>query len=804
MSLLAKVLSLSYDSAEATITSALKSYYRSVRLIKDSGTIAPNQDSRYTNILLCGNCIDPATRNLYVFYIDIFYGAAWIIEINIDSRVQTVVYYDKLNNIGFDPLHKIYNPRVVFGRIIWTDNKNPIYQMDVARAKQSFKLGIGYGQNEVMAEWSAITSYPTGRIVSNGNNFYEALSYNKGTEPRLDNGTIWKKLCLIEDAYYSMNVHNLYFEPMPPKHPPEVAYQSDDSRKVNNLRQTLFQCAYRYVYMDWRRSTFSPASIVPVPQAEEETATGLANEQISLNNKLQIVFNSGGEEVRAIEIIGRSSQDPSKWFLIDTIYKFEEQERGNEISRISLPGYVGLGLSIEPPSVSGLNIPTPSQDQLAISLPAPNVFNTWVYSSLSITGWTAAENGVLVGKNIIITSFPDMAWIGAIPSWLTVLYGSYPLLEGMSTNVSGSVITIYPNAPNTGIQRTGIITFTNQMGDFTTITCIQAAIPPVIVVTPTVVVDPNDTSGMFLVSRSASGLSWNINVNLYFIIDVPGYTSGQTLPIYWRAVVNGNDYGNGVIYNCTDILPNIASISLSRPLFDGDTAIIYLSADAIINTQTDKVNTFIIPQQPATINSGVSVSVAGMGWVATGPFTPVSSVVTCPPLNCFITSKPSWITVLDNGGFAIGAGATISNGETISVKPSANNSGGALTGYIVLTNIYGDSASIFVSQDAASVPPSGVPIPVTISKYSGDSTGMSIPGSSASAVSGDNRVNWSCSILGLTGTTMYWKGYIAGSTMVQGSGSFVAHNGSNFGTCVFNNNFTVNDVVTIYFSSVNF
>lgn len=358
MSELSKVISLSYDSAGATITSALKTYYRSVRLIKNSGTINPTAGSKYTNILLCGNCVDPATRNIYVFYIDMFYNAAWIIEINIDSRVQTVVYYDKLNKIGFDPLHKIYNPRVVFGRIIWTDNKNPIYQMDVARAKKSFALGIGYGQNEVMAEWVTTTAYPIGRIVSNGTNFYQALVYNSGTEPRLDNGDTWKKLCLIEDAYYSMNIENFYFEAMPPKHPPVVTYQSDDTRKVNNLRQTLFQIAYRYVYMDWRKSTFSPASIVPVPQAEEETATGLANEQISLNNKLNINFNTGGEEVRAIEIIGRSSQDPSKWFLIDTIYKFTEQERGNEISITSLPGYVSMQMTIMPPTVIHADAPS--------------------------------------------------------------------------------------------------------------------------------------------------------------------------------------------------------------------------------------------------------------------------------------------------------------------------------------------------------------------------------------------------------------------------------------------------------------
>ena len=99
MSQLAKILSLSYNSATASKTSALKSYWRSVRFIKDSGTVNPKQPSYITNVLLNGKCIDPETRCLYVFYIDTYFGSAWIIEINIDTRVQTVVYYDKYNDI---------------------------------------------------------------------------------------------------------------------------------------------------------------------------------------------------------------------------------------------------------------------------------------------------------------------------------------------------------------------------------------------------------------------------------------------------------------------------------------------------------------------------------------------------------------------------------------------------------------------------------------------------------------------------------------------------------------------------------
>lgn len=576
MSDLAKIVSLSYDSASATITSALKTYYRSVRLIKNSGTINPTQDSKYTNILLCGNCVDPSTRNLYVFYIDMFFNAAWIIEINIDSRVQTVVYYDKYNKIDFDPLHKIYNPRVVYGRIIWTDNKNPIYQMDVNRAKQSFKLGIGYGQNEIMAEWSAITNYASGRIVSNGNNFYEALSYNSGIEPRLDSGTTWKKLCLIEDAYYSMNIENFYFEAMPPKHPPEVTYQSDDSRKVNNLRQTLFQCAYRYVYMDWRRSTFSPASIVPVPQAEEETATGLANEQISLNNKLQIVFNSGGEEVRAIEIIGRSSQDPSKWFLIDTIYKFSVQERGNEISKTTETSNIIFNISVMSPTVISTSAPEPDGTiGISMAIMPPLVSNSYVAFSVTGMDWDADQYDVSVKKSTTVTLVGiHQATIQTIPSWIAIVDNntSGRLSEG-DTIIDGMLIGIYPSVMNAGDERTGSVILSNQYGDTASVNVIQyAAIPPPSV---SLIVDTPNTSGL---SLSGSGTAINNSTNVIMIF-TPGnnnYVYGGAMDLSWRATINGIASGDGS-FSVFNKVSNTHTIIMSSNAVSGDIIIVYLS-----------------------------------------------------------------------------------------------------------------------------------------------------------------------------------------------------------------------------------
>jgi hypothetical protein len=479
MSHLAKILSLSNTSAVATKTTALKTYYRSVRLLKNSGTINPKQDSYITNILLNGKCIDPETRCLYVFYIDTFFNSAWIIEINIDSRTQTVVYYDKYNEIGFDADHKIYNARVVYGRLVWSDDKNPIYQMDIERAKRSFYYKIGYGQYPDTAQWDILTAYSVDQIVSNGNYLYKSLTdVNVGNEPKLDDGTNWESLCLIEDAYYSMNIENFYFEPVPPKHPPVLSYQSDDTRKINNLRQTLFQCAYRYVYIDWRKSTFSPASITPVPQAEEESATGLANEQISLNNKLNITVNAGGEEVRAIEVIGRSSRDPSKWFLIETINKFEEQERGNETSRIALPYFVDITITIPVPVVSNTATANPDgQIALGLTLPAiAGITITSLSASVISMQFLSTQGGLGDALSSVLTCLPntDNIVITSISSWITVWDNSGNYLWVNSNLSNSDTIRIAPTEPNSddqsdGPNKIGSVVLESSSGDILTI-----------------------------------------------------------------------------------------------------------------------------------------------------------------------------------------------------------------------------------------------------------------------------------------------------------------------------------------------
>ena len=391
MGVLGKILSLSYDSAEAVKEIVPKVNFYSVRLLKIGGYAAvadyvnPLNNSNATNILLNGKCIDKETRCLYVFYIDTYFQSAWILEVQIDTRTVTVVYYDKNNDIGFDPLYKIYNARIAYGRIIWTDNKNHIYQMDINRAKKSFLFGIGYDPYPDTAEWNGVKSYMTGENVSSGSAFYKCLYPNTNQQPSITS-SFWRYLCPVKDAYYSMKVENFLFAATPPKLAPIVEYRSDAERRINNLKQTLFQIAYNYIYLDYRESTYSPASIVPLPQGEEEFSTGYANEDISKNNSLMIRVNTGGEEVRKIRIIGRSSIDPSKWFIIDEIDKFAEAESltmGATDSESNLGNAEVNEITIEVPQPIVSNTSVALAEYLTIELEAkdPTVTNYYITAS---------------------------------------------------------------------------------------------------------------------------------------------------------------------------------------------------------------------------------------------------------------------------------------------------------------------------------------------------------------------------------------------------------------------------------------
>lgn len=104
----------------------------------------------------------------------------------------------------------------------------------------------------------------------------------------------------------------------PPKNAPYGIYISDGNVKVNNMKGKLFQFAYRYVYNDFQKSTFSALSASPVPDYDY-----IANLNPLSNNGIAVTINTGTGNVKKIEVAMRYGIGNvySDYYLIRTIDK---------------------------------------------------------------------------------------------------------------------------------------------------------------------------------------------------------------------------------------------------------------------------------------------------------------------------------------------------------------------------------------------------------------------------------------------------------------------------------------------------
>jgi hypothetical protein len=128
----------------------------------------------------------------------------------------------------------------------------------------------------------------------------------------------------------SINVNNVYgtdwkaeyllVAKAPPIMPPQVVYENDTTITVNNLRNKLFQFSYRYVYDNNEKSVWSSNSIVPLPQQPTLTLT---DNNATNNARIAVVFSTGAEDVKAIELSFRETTNgiTSDWYLIKSFNK---------------------------------------------------------------------------------------------------------------------------------------------------------------------------------------------------------------------------------------------------------------------------------------------------------------------------------------------------------------------------------------------------------------------------------------------------------------------------------------------------
>jgi len=106
----------------------------------------------------------------------------------------------------------------------------------------------------------------------------------------------------------------------PPSMPVKCAYEYDNNVTNNNLRNSLFQFIYRWVYDDGEKSVWSTGSMVPLPWLPfSEPLSRFPNS----NSRINLFMSTGDETVKKIEIAVRKCADgvTSDYELITSLNK---------------------------------------------------------------------------------------------------------------------------------------------------------------------------------------------------------------------------------------------------------------------------------------------------------------------------------------------------------------------------------------------------------------------------------------------------------------------------------------------------
>lgn len=123
----------------------------------------------------------------------------------------------------------------------------------------------------------------------------------------------------IANEYSASEINRTYIDVHvnPPMSPIKCTYEHDNAVTANNVRDSLFQFRYRFVYDDNERSTWSQASITPLP------FDYLRQQGIKNNSRIALFMSTGGSNVKKIEIAAKETkgESTSDYFLVDSIDK---------------------------------------------------------------------------------------------------------------------------------------------------------------------------------------------------------------------------------------------------------------------------------------------------------------------------------------------------------------------------------------------------------------------------------------------------------------------------------------------------
>lgn len=124
----------------------------------------------------------------------------------------------------------------------------------------------------------------------------------------------------LQSVYASYKRSYLDVAKAPPMMPIKCAYENDVNTLNNNLKNSLFQFIYRFVYDDGEKSVWSTGSEIPLPLFSENIDVAADPKK---NSRINMYFSTGDQTVRKIELAVRKSSGGvvSDYGLITSIDK---------------------------------------------------------------------------------------------------------------------------------------------------------------------------------------------------------------------------------------------------------------------------------------------------------------------------------------------------------------------------------------------------------------------------------------------------------------------------------------------------
>ena len=174
------------------------------------------------------------------------------------------------------------------GLLYFTDNRNEPIKINIAKAKLISSVA------------SAKLTNPN---ASNATYFSAHHQYGFSTTIESSNG------------YVTLTDQIIKVVKFPPVSPPGTKFGTDNTFLNNQLIQNQWQFKYRYVYDDKEKSAWSPIS----KTRTTAVGTSINQEDLTIDNFLELEFNSGTKEVRFIEFAARKKNNNTDFFLIDSI-----------------------------------------------------------------------------------------------------------------------------------------------------------------------------------------------------------------------------------------------------------------------------------------------------------------------------------------------------------------------------------------------------------------------------------------------------------------------------------------------------